>query len=76
MLFTILFVVALVAAITFMVVKVQKNKAKQAEKCPYHDEELAVGYETAAPAPSPVVKKKTTKKKPTAKKTNSSQKKK
>ena len=76
MLFTILFVVALVAAISFMVIKVQKNKAKQCP-CPvHHDEESVVGYETAAPAPSPVVKKKAAKNKPAAKKPNSSQKKK
>lgn len=81
MLFTILIIVAAVALVAFIVVGVQKAKAEKkgiyADKCPvHHDEELAVGYETAAPAPAPVAKKKTAKKKPAAKKPNSSQKKK
>lgn len=74
MLFTILFVIALVAAVSFLVIKVQKNKAEQA-KCPFPHEELAPEA-TPAPVAEKIAKKKAAKKKPTAKKTNSSQKKK
>lgn len=49
MVFTILFLFAIVALVTFLVIGVQKAKAKKsnADKCPYHDEE--VGYETSNP---------------------------
>jgi hypothetical protein len=67
MVFTILCLVAVIALVAFLVIGVQKAKAKKAnaDKCPYHGEE--VGYETSAPAPvkeTPVA----TKKKPATKK--------
>ena len=69
MVFTILCLVAAIALVAFLVIGVQKAKAKKAnaDKCPYHGEE--VGYETSAPAPSLVKETPVaTKKKPAAKK--------
>ena len=69
MVFTILCLVAAIALVAFLVIGVQKAKAKKAnaDKCPYHGEE--VGYETSNPALSLVKETPVaTKKKPAAKK--------
>jgi len=77
MLFTILFVIGIVALFALAVVGVQKAKAEKKgiyadeAKCPYHDikdEESIVGYETAAPAPVKVIKETKPKKKAATKK--------
>lgn len=74
MLFTILILAIAVVAVALLVSGVQKAKAEKKgiyadeAKCPYHGEEIPVGYETAAPAPAEKPKKKAAAKKAPAKK--------